>query len=96
MTSSWLVPWISSFDDETETDLYPEGLNSYFNNNGISYVSALKNLQSTLVYLGVLVGLFIVYPLLRIVGKTSEAFERRVSGPLKQKLFWATSIRFLI
>ncbi len=96
MTSSWLVPWINSFDDETETNLYPEGLNSYFNNNGISYVSSLKNLQSTLVYLCILVGLFIIYPLIHLVGLRSSRFQQKLSEPLKKKLFWGSSIRFLI
>jgi hypothetical protein len=44
MTSDWLVPWVVSLDDDTESALYPEGFNYYISTGGISYVSLLKNL----------------------------------------------------
>lgn len=64
MTSEWLTPWLQIFDDDTEAETYPNGLNDYFGFNGISNVSFLKNLQSTLLFLIILGLAYLVYPLL--------------------------------
>ena len=60
VTSQWLQPWLVQSDDDHEAEVYPNGLNDYFANNGIQDVSFIKNLQSTLVYLVVLVCLMLV------------------------------------
>lgn len=49
MTGQWLEPWLSTHDDAHEAEVFPNGLNDYFANNGIQDMIFLKNLQSTLV-----------------------------------------------
>lgn len=65
MTPNWLEPWLQTFDDNTEEDTYPNGLNDHFSDSGISNVSFLKNLQSTLVYLMIFVSAHALYPVLK-------------------------------
>ena len=55
------MPWVVSLDDSSEAEEYPFGLNSYFNLCGVQYMSILKNMGSSLVYLGILVASFLLY-----------------------------------
>lgn len=94
VTQSWLVPWICSLDDQTEAESYPEGISSSFFNNGIVYVSVLKNLQSTLVYLFILATLLGLYSLLKVSGETR--LQRYLVSKLSSHLIWSGTIRFFI
>lgn len=70
-TSDWLVPYLQTFDDDTESEAFPNGLNDFFADNGISSVSYLKNLQSTLVYLCIFLVAHLSYPAIKFIGRYS-------------------------
>lgn len=67
MTQYWLLPWLDGLDDETESETFPNGLNDFFSTNGITSVSYLKNLQSTLVYIAVFLMAHMFYHLARLI-----------------------------
>lgn len=69
--SDWLSPWLETFDDGTESKVFPDGLNEFFDTNGISSVSFLKNLGSTLVYVAIFALLHLSQPLIQWAGKKS-------------------------
>lgn len=55
LTSYRLQPWLLSLDpQDLEAELYNGGLNDYFSNAGVSYMTVLKDLQSSLVFFAVL------------------------------------------
>lgn len=79
MTSEWLTPWLQSFDDDTEADTYPNGLNYYFGYNQIGSVSLLKNLGSTLIFLAIYALANLLYPLASLAGAWSPSIKKKVT-----------------
>ena len=96
MTEYWLQPWLLSLDtDNLEGELYPGGLNDYFINAGVSYMTVLKNLQSSLVFLAVLVVALAVGAGYRAF-RAEWAWVNKAASTFEIELFWSSTIRFVI
>ena len=57
MTDKWLIPIIYGDTDEDDDD---HALNSQFEDNGFGSMSLIKNLQSTFVYLVIILSSYVL------------------------------------
>ncbi|TNV86143.1 hypothetical protein FGO68_gene16416 [Halteria grandinella] len=86
-TDKWLTPQFTIDSDQ--------GLNEYFEEQGYQSMFTAINLGSTFIFSFMLLTLFLVYPLISMLGKRSTFLEK-VEKYLREKLFWESSIRFVI
>jgi hypothetical protein len=77
-----------------EIDDQSTPLNSYFDENGFSTKSALKNLGSTTIYLGILCLLLLQIPLLSICKSKSRCIEY-IHSKLSENLLWSGTLKFI-
>ena len=96
VTSQWLDPWLAKFSDGTEESTFPQGLNMYFYNNGITSLNFFRNLQSSLVYFEILFFAHLLYPLFSLIGDCSPFFKKHVTDRIARHLYWSGSLRFFI
>ncbi|TNV85934.1 hypothetical protein FGO68_gene8988 [Halteria grandinella] len=75
--------WLVPKEDEGQ------GLNYYFEQQGFKSVNILFNLGSTLIYTFGLIGLYLIYLF-------SICLAKRFALYLEKRLFWGTTIRFII
>jgi hypothetical protein len=92
MSDEWL-PELIYRESYLTKDIEP--LNSFFDDNGYSSKSFIKNVGSALVFLVIYFALFLILGLLRILGSFS-AKSMNLFKKLKKKLFWGLSITLFL
>ncbi|TNV87025.1 hypothetical protein FGO68_gene14976 [Halteria grandinella] len=91
-TDQWFIPYVFGVEDEEEAD---RGLNSFFDQNGFSSVNSLKNLQSSLIYVILILLLYSAMMFFRLMGDHFARLQK-LAESMESKLVWNYPIRFFI
>ena len=66
-TEDWLLPWLTAEESDLPDDYEDSALNEYFDLFGFDTMQIIKNLGSTLIYMGFIIGCFLLVPLFLIL-----------------------------